>query len=619
MVRRQSTKSELIQLEPAPLQSRTVHLNPAVRWAALLMLITLAAYIPAIKGGFIWDDDMYVTDNPVLHDIDGLRRIWLEIGATPQYYPLVFTSFWLEQRLWDSHPAGYHAVNVLLHGLSAILLWRILQRLAVPGAWLAAAVFALHPVNVESVAWITERKNVLSGVFYLAALMQYLKFEGFDHGSTKRSPNAWRNYAMVIVLFTCALLSKSVTATLPVTILLLLWWKRSAVGFRDLLRLTPMFMLGLAMGLLTAWLEKQHVGAQGADWNFTLLERSIIAGRAIWFYLISIFFPWQLTFIYPRWSISAAAWWQYLIPAGILLLPVLLWLLRDRLGKGPLVALLFFIMTLAPALGFVNYYPMLFSFIADHFQYLACIGPIVLTCAALTMASRRAGPITRVALAGLLLMVLGALTWQQGGIYKDRETLWTDTLRKNPEAWIAENNLASELEHQGRHREAFVHAASALRLRPSYAPAHNNMGLTMEGLGDPEKAQQEYLRAIELEPKLAPAHLNLATLMTGRDSLMAQEHYQLAIKHDPSFVKARYNFAVFLDMEGTTDEAISQCRTALKINPKDADTHCLLGALLYKQGQRDEAIAELREALRLNPNQPQATAQLNLIAAEPPR
>ncbi|MEJ2431379.1 MAG: hypothetical protein P8075_21060 [Deltaproteobacteria bacterium] len=317
----------------------------------LLLFLTLLAYVPAMQGGFIWDDDSYVTENQTLRSLEGLEKIWVQPNSTPQYYPLVFSSFWLEYKLWGLNPTGYHLVNILLHALSALLLYRLLVYLNVPGAWLAAAVFALHPVHVESVAWVAERKNVLSGFFYFSSAFCLFRFFG---------------------------LAGEGASTLPAAMLLVLWWKRGSVKGRELAALAPFFALGLAMGLATAWLEKHHVGAMGSQWDLSLVESFLVAGHALWFYLGKLVWPRELIFNYPRWQVDASIWWQYLYPAGVVLVVVILWLYRKRLGRGPLVGVLFFCGTLFPALGFLDVYPFRYSYVADHFQYLASVGLIVL-------------------------------------------------------------------------------------------------------------------------------------------------------------------------------------------------------------------------------------------------
>ncbi|HOW90547.1 MAG TPA: hypothetical protein PL037_09700, partial [Elusimicrobiales bacterium] len=319
--------------------------------AVFLVCMTALAYLPALRdGGYIWDDKAHVSGCHFLENAAGLRAIWTRIGSrnggTQQYYPLTYTSFWAEYRLWGPDPAGYHLTNVLLHGLNAALVWLILLRLRVPGALLAALIFALHPVHVESVAWITQRKNVLSGFFYLLSLRCFLKFFGVEENEGRTSAGTGAAspglYAAGSVLFVCALASKSVTATLPAAVLLALWWKRGRIAWKELLLVSPLLAAGAASGLVTAYLEKHHVGASGADWALSPAERFILAGRALWFYAGKLAWPSPLMFIYPRWDITGEAWPQYLLPSGALAVISALWRLRVRLGRGPLAAVLFF-------------------------------------------------------------------------------------------------------------------------------------------------------------------------------------------------------------------------------------------------------------------------------------
>ena len=483
---RPATKSE-----PAP---------PAREWNALLLgacsvALMLIVYLPALGGGFGWDDDAYVTNNLTLRSVRGLSQIWGQLTATPQYYPLTYSSFWLEYHLWGPNPLGYHVVNVLLHTLAAMLLWRVLVRLQLPGAWLAAGIFALHPVAVESVAWITERKNVLSAVFYFAAALAYLRW--LDYRTTKI-------YLLSFALFMCALFSKTVTASLPAALLLVIWWKHGRIPGRDVRPLLPFFAAGAALGLVTSWLERTHVGANGPEWALSFFDRCLIAGRALWFYAGKLFWPTNLTFIYPRWQIDPGIWWQWLFPAAAIAVVMIPWSLRARIGRGPLVAVLFFAGTLFPALGFANVYPMRYSFVADHFQYLASTGLIVLAAAGLTRIVR---PVPFAAV--LLPLLLAVLTWKQSAIYADAKTLWQDTLAKNAASWMAHNNLGTILESEGRIDEAASHYAEALRLKPDHAEAHNNLGNTSYKKGLTDAAIGEYREAIRLKPDYATAYSNL--------------------------------------------------------------------------------------------------------------
>ena len=299
--------------------------------AGALVALTVLAYLPALRAGFVWDDDLHVTQNEVVRTWQGLVDIWLRPGAILQYYHLTHTSWWIQYHLWGLAPLGYHLVNVLLHGSSAAVLWLVLGRLCVPGAWMAAAVFALHPVHVESVAWVTELKNVQSGFFYLLALLGYLRWGLADDAEPA---GGRRIYALSFLSFACAVLSKSVTCTLPAAVALVLWWKRGRLAPGRILALVPLAVMSVAAGALTASWERRYVGAVGPEWALSLPERCLVAGRALWFYAAKLAWPVDLAFIYPRWTLDPHAWWQWLFPLGAVLVLVALAALRRRLRPG---------------------------------------------------------------------------------------------------------------------------------------------------------------------------------------------------------------------------------------------------------------------------------------------
>ena len=560
---------------------------------ALIVLLVFLAYLPALRGGFIWDDETYVTHNPTLHNLDGLQRIWFEVGAVPQYYPMVHTTFWLEYHLGGLNPFGYHLVNILLHAMAAILLWQVLLRLRIRGAWLAAVLFALHPVCVESVAWITERKNVLSAVFYFAAALAYLRFAPLEQNDSGRQRWGWHRVALV--LFMAALLSKTVTCSLPAALLLVCWWKKGRVRQNDIMPLLPFLATGVALGLLTAWMEKHHVGAQGAEWSLTFADRCLIAGRALWFYAGKLVWPAHLTFIYPRWEIESEVWWQWLFPIAAAGVMAGLWLARRLIGKGPLVAVLFFAGTLGPALGFVNVYPMRYSFVADHFQYLAGVGLITLCAAGLARIPR--------VIPATLVVLLGALTWQQAGIYRNLETLWRDTLAKNPDCWMAHNNLGHLLSNQGHIEEAMEHYHKAIQIDPNSYETLGNLGNALATLGRFDEAIKNYRKFIQINPNDAAAlnNLGLALVAQGRFD-EAIENYYKAIQINPDYPDAQYNLGIALAAKGRSDEAIENYRNAIQINSDRPDTFYHLGMTLGQLGRTREAVAQYREALKLDSN-----------------
>jgi tetratricopeptide (TPR) repeat protein len=587
-----------------PLQPNSPHNSKPrrVTWLLLpaLLLATLAAYYPAWHGGMLWDDDRHITRSD-LRSAEGLSRIWFDLGATQQYYPLTHSAFWVLQRLWGDDTLGYHLMTIILHVFSAFLVAILLERLAVPGAWLAALLFALHPVHVESVAWISELKNTLSGVLYLSAALAYLHFDS----SRRKLP-----YALAMVLFILALLSKTVTATLPAALLVVFWWQRGKLNWRrDVLPLLPFFMLGAAGGLLTAWVERTLVGAQGAEYHFTMLERCLIAGRVVWFYLGKLFWPADLIFIYPRWQVTQNEVWQFSYPLGLLVLLAGLWQLRKR-SRAPLAAILLYCGTLLPALGFFNVYPFRYSFVADHFQYLASITIIALCSAGLaTLAKRWKWAVKPAAVATTMLLggTLAAATWIQSGQYLNAETLYRTTLSRNPSCWMASNNLGNALQKSGRIEEAISQYIAALQIKPDYAEAYNNLGHALHGLGRLEEAVTQYQEAIRLMPNLAGAHHNLANALQELGRVEeAAAHYAEALRLEPGTAEAHNNLGMAMDRLGRFEEAVTHFKEALRIRPDYAIACDNLGNALQRMGRIDEAMAQYRQAIRLKPDFAQA-------------
>lgn len=596
---------------------------------ALTLLVTLVAYYPALTGDLLWDDAGHVT-NPALQSWSGLLRIWFEVGTTQQYYPLLHTVFWLEHRLWGDATVGYHLVNVLWHAISACLLVAVLRRLAVPGALLAGLVFALHPVGVESVAWISEQKNTLSTVFYLAAALAWLRFED------DRRP---ARYAIATLWFVAALLTKSVTATLPAALLVVAWWRHGRLSWPDQVRpLLPWLVLGAIAGLGTTWFESAHIGAQGADFGLSGVERGLLAGRVVWFYLGKLLWPAGLTFFYPRWTVDATVAWQWLFPAAtmVVLAGFVWWQRRDR---APLAAALLFGGTLFPVLGFVNVYPFVFSYVADHFQYLASLGMIAFLTAAATRGfallawPRWSG---RAAATGVLL-VLGGLTWQQSGTYRDVFTLYEATLKRNPSSWAAHLNLGTALDEVGQPEESLPHLRRALELRPDLPETLNSLGNVLNRLGRPAEAVPLLERALQIQPRFAAAcnTLGVAYMSLGRaDEGIAR--FQQSLEIEPGFVLARVNlgwalanggridaaiaqfervrreqpdladaefkWGLTFAMNGRLTEAIPHLQRAIVLQPEDAAMRFMLGQALWGVGRRGEALAQFRETLRLDPD-----------------
>jgi tetratricopeptide (TPR) repeat protein len=551
-----------------------------------LVVATLMAYQPVWHAGFIWDDDTFLTANPAIKSADGLYRLWFT-ASTPDYFPMTSSMLWLEWRLWANNPLGYHLVNVLLHGLSAVLLWRVLLRLNIPGALLAAALFALHPVNVESVAWITERKNTLSMFFYAGTLLCWLKFEDSGRG---------RWYGLALAAFALALLSKTAVALLPVVLLGIAWWRRGRVGWKDVRRVVPFFVMAAALCWVTAWFQ-YHL-AIGLDVVRTdgFWSRLAGAGWAVWFYIYKAVLPLNLAFVYPRWQIDAGNVLSYLPLVLLVAAFVLSWRGRRGWGKALFFGLAYFVVMLLPVLGFLNIYFMRYSLVADHWEYFAIVGPIALAAAI----------IKKPVVAAALLLTLGTLTWKQCGMYTNLETLWQTTLRLNPKCGMAQYNLGSALLQAGRPEEAISHLQRALEIDPGNAQAHNNLGSAFLQQGRVDEAITHFQNALQVNPGYEDAHVNLgiALLQKGRMD-EAINHFQKALQLKPADPDIQNNLALFLATCPQAslrngNKAVELARQANELtggeNPIILRT---LAAAFAEAGRFSEAVETAQRALHL--------------------
>jgi protein O-mannosyl-transferase len=570
----------------------------------LLYAATFVAYIPAIRGGLIWDDEAYVT-KPELQSLHGLGRIWFELGATEQYYPLLHSAFWLQHRLWGDSPIYYHLLNVALHATAACLLVVILRRLALPGAWLAGFIFALHPVCVESVAWISEEKNTLSIVFYLLAALAYLNFD--------RERRAWQ-YCLGLLLFVFGLLSKSTTAILPAALLVVFWWRRGGLSWRrDIGPLAPWLGVGAASGLFSGWVERTYLGAKGAQFGLNGVERVLVAGRAVWFYLGKLLWPENLIFIYPRWHVSSAAAWQYAFPIALGALMAVFWLVRGR-TRGPLAALLLFVGSLFPTLGFFNVYAFVFSYVADHWQYLASLAVIAPVAAGWAILSDRYSPALGRAGAAVLLAALGVLTWRQGRMYHDPITLYQTIIERNPDCWMAEDNLGGALIVAGRDAEAVPHLERGLQLRPDNPASESMLGDALNHLGRAQEAIPHLMKALQIRPRNAEAHnyLGSSLVLTGHPAEGIVE-FQRALLLKPDYALARFNLGFTMACNGRVPEGCDEIEAAVKLEPDSADFRTSLGNVLLVLNRLPEAIGQYEESLRLDPGN--ADTHFNLALA----
>ena len=580
--------------------------NRPVVLAAVIMAAVFVCYCRVLWAGWIWDDDFYVWNNPTLRSLAGLRDIWLVPKATPQYYPLVHTSYWLEYRLWGDAPAGYHLVNLLLHAGSCLLLWRLLAALAVPGGWLAGLLAAIHPVEVESVAWVTERKNTLSMLLALAALNAWQQFRF----STDASRHRWRWYGVSIACFLAALLAKTVTITLVGVLPLLTWWKTGRLTRRDLALTAPFLLAGLPLAIGTVLLEKYHVGASGTEWQLAGAERLLVAGRAIWFYFSKLLWPEPLIFFYRRWVLDVTSPAQWAFPLAGLAVLAGLFLLRGRIGRGPFTVAACFCGCLFPALGFFDVYPFKFSFVADHFQYHASAAILAGVAATVTVLWQRL-PRWRVSLqvaTAAACCLLAAQTMRQTGAYHDLETLGRDTLAKNPDAWAMRDILGPYLTTTGRAGEAeavyqpvLAGTAAAPPWPHDQAQLFYNLARAVEAQGRFAEAEGFYRQAISRDPEYPKPRNNLAKLLadTGRRRESVVAYRALLNLPLTAADQSRYafNLGTVLAELGDWQAAEQTLQWGLQRNPQSAAIHEWLGIVATQQNQKEAAIGWFRRGV----------------------
>jgi protein O-mannosyl-transferase len=628
------TKQFSSQRTPRPLSGISDSSLPppgALAGAVLIIAIVTIAYLPSLSGGFIWDDKSLITENNIIKASNGLYRLWCSTESA-DYWPATYTTFWIEWRLWGMNSAGYHVTNLIFHIIETLLIWIVLRRLSIPGAFLAAMIFALHPVNVESVSWIAQRKNTTAMLFFLLSILWYVKFLlpaplrvaakqtlPTDHRPLTTSssfilhPSSFW-YCLSLAAFVLAMLGKGSTVVLPVLLLGIIWWLRH-LRIRDLWRTAPFFIITIVLGGVNVWFQRH--GADEMIRTTSFQERMLGAGSVVWFYLYKALLPIDLSFVYPQWRIDSAnpLWWMPLV--SVFAVTVVLWLYRKSWSRPFLFAWGFFCVALVPVMGLTDVYFMRYSLVADHYQHIAIIGVIALASAAwstwyksLITAANRAVLVIAIAAVGTLAF----LTFQQTGLYRDEITLFQDALKKNPNSWLAHNNIGSILLDMDRVREASDHFQQALRGNPDFFETHNNLGNVFLRTGRLPEAIESYKHAIRLNPGFAKAYYNLGLVLIEAGSTgEAIKSFEQALHLDPDLYVVHNRLGNILLDAGRLPEAIDRFQQALASKPDYPEAHNNLGNALLQSGRYKEAVEHYRQTLVLKPDS--AVTYYNLAVA----
>jgi tetratricopeptide (TPR) repeat protein len=589
---------------------------------ALLLVTALVVYLPALDGDLLWDDAAHVT-GPVLQSVAGLWRIWTDSRAALEYYPLTDSAFWVQRQLWGLAPLGYHVVNVLLHAASAVLLWRILAGLAVPGALVAAAVWAVHPVQVETVARIAELKSTLSTVFFFAALLAYLRFDppgirgGVAPADAGGDDRDWRLYAVALACFVAALLSKTATVALLVVLPLICWWKEGRLDrARRWLPLLPFFTVGAALALPPTWPEPDVPGAEAARTVLGWTNFLLVVGRAPWFYVGKLVWPTDLVFVYPRWTVDPSAWPHYVYPAAAIAVPVALWALRGRLGRGPLVAVLCFGAILVADLTSLESHQVNDSFVADRFQYLASAALIALVAGLAGALVGRLGAWswrTGAGAGAVVVALLAVVAWRQAHVYASVEALVQQIAARNPAGIVTYLNLGGVYFQHRRFDDAIRIYRGLIAVQPEYARAYADLGLVYTLRGRHDEAAALCQRALALDPGLADAHHYLGHIRDAqgrREEAIAEYRAALAVK--PDLLAAALSLGNVYVAVGRHAEAIATLQALVARSPRRPEAHYALGAAFAAIGEKAQAIDAYRTAIALRPSYPEAYNNLGI-------
>ena len=535
-----SKKTEAVRSKPV----EDFAAKPApIRWKTVLEALVIVAaglliYWPALHGDWLWDDDLLVTDNSNLRSLWGLWGIW-STPPTTDYWPLSWTLLWIEWHLWGNESLGYHLCSLALHICSGILIWRLFNRLGMRWGWLGGLLFVIHPLAVESVAWISEIKNTLSLPFFLLSIDAWLDAEEKQSSGYQRS----------VFYYLAAMLAKTSTVMLPLVLLLYCWWKRGHVTRQELKRMIPYVAIAVTLGLITVYFQNTGQGNNQVEFGGLLVTRLIGAGTALFFYISKFILPVNLLPIYPRWTLDPPSFLQALALPALAVLLFGLWTRRGGWGRHALFGFGFFLLNLLPVLGLVKMKYMGISLVADHLVYVPMIGLVGLIVAGLEQLHER--PSSFPHLLGIetvsIFTVICLLLWESHAyarLFNNSETLWAYTLQYNPLALHAHNNLGDFFARTGRLSEAIVQFEQALKLKPDSAKAHYNLGTAFERTGRMSEAIEQFEQALKIKPDYAEAYNNLGTVLFQKGRVSeAIEQFEQALKIKPDYAVAYYNLA----------------------------------------------------------------------------
>ncbi len=568
------------------------------RWAlpagiALLLLASLLVYWPALHGPFIWDDQINIDRNPLVRSDRGLVGIWTAAAGAYDYYPVTWSAWWLQWRAFGRETTGYHVIQLLLHVATCAALWRVLARLNVPGAFVAAMIFAVHPVNVETVAWISEQKNTLSLLLALTSLLLYLDGREGDGGRGAYWGSA--------VAFALALLAKPSVVPLPAVFIVIGWWRGRPLS-RELVAALPMFALAAVISAVTVYVHHtrgiQDVFVRGDGFAARLAG----AGMAVAFYLSKLVVPVHLSFVYPRWSIdprTVRAW----LPLAWLVVTLLLLLYGKRWwGRGPAAALLCYVLMLLPVLGFIDIYFMRFSFVADHWQYPACAAVIALLVATGAMLLRK--PQIGAVVGAIVIVALGVLARRDAALFQSELELWGHAVAENPTGAMPKLNYGGCLFDLGRHDEALSLYREAIALSPDDWDGYVAMAKAYTLMNEPERAIEWYRRAARQRQGGGPdPRVALGTALAAHGDTAEAIHWLEQARSGPDADAVPGLLAPLYNQTGQPERALEQYRLAAQLAPDSPEDHFQFALALLARGKTADADAELAAVRRLVGNE----------------